>query len=206
MDFLAVVRQFRDPDGAYCSLAGPKRASALIGAFVFILLTASMPFLLTGRTHPTYLQVPILILFERIAVSFLGGVSVYILTMATGEKKPLMPAVYSCFLAMGPFVAVAVVLSSAGVLAGLPEGFSWSPAELLTWLPPGRVSLFLLVFTSRFDIASVITVSLWGRGLSSLWSIGAGRGPRLAWTVYLTGMLLLALPVLVSTFDGEGAP
>ncbi len=138
-------------------------------------------------------------------ISAAGGLAVYAVSHATGDRKPLWSAVTSCFLSMGAFMMLIALIALISHLLSIPPDFTWSPAELLMGLPLSRTSVFLLVFSSRLDIASLVTVYLWGRGLSTLWNIDRASGQRLVWAVYLFGILLLALPVFTAAPGTEGA-
>lgn len=201
----AVFLQFTAPVRAYGALRGEDQGRALAAAAAVIVLIGFIPLLLQGDISGAGVMVPFLIVLERIMISSAAGLAVYALSFATGEKKPLWAAVTSCFLAMGAFMIMVALIALVSHLLAVPQEFTWSPAELLMGLPLSRLSVFLLVFASRLDIASLVTVYLWGRGLSTVWNIDRGAGQRMVWAVYLFGILLLALPVFTAAPGTEGA-
>ncbi len=202
--FFAVFIQFYAPDTAFAMVTGNQQNRALAGAAVLILFVGVSPFLLSGNGVRFDLMVPVLVLMERAILASAAGLAVYILSFAIGGRKPLWPAVTTSFLSMGAFVFLVAVLAFLSYLLSLPPGFSWSPAEAMLNLPVTRLSVFTVVFSSRLDIASLVTVYLWGRGLSTGWDESTNFGQRLAWTVYLFGVLLLTLPVFIAPQGGEG--
>lgn len=202
--FEAVFTQFRDPDGAYALLKGDRQGGVLAGTVITILLIGCIPFLLQGFSH-VQMEIPLWIAAERLLISLAGGIAVYTLSFAGGGKKPLWPAVSSCFMSMGAFMILLVLLSGLSYLLSLPLGFSWSFAELFNGLPVSRLSVFGFVFFSRLGVASLVTVYLWGRGLSAVWDLERAAGQRMVWAVYLFGILLLALPVFFAPPAAEGA-
>jgi hypothetical protein len=107
-------------------------------------------------------------------------------------------------MSMGALMILLVLLSGLSYLLSLPLGFSWSFAELFAE-PESRLSVFAYIFFSRLGVASLITVYLWGRGLSTVWDLERGPGQRMAWAVYLFGILLLSLPVFFAPPTAEGA-
>jgi len=204
-DFASVLIQFRFPERAYRSLAGEGQSMAIAGSVSLILLVGFIPFAFMGSMSAAEAEIPFLILLERILLSAAAGVAVYALAYALGNRKPLWPAVSSSFMSMGAFMVSVGVLTLFSHLLSLPLQFTWSPAEFLFNLPETRLSIFLLLFTARLDLASLVTVYLWGRGLSTVWKVDSSTGQRMAWTIYLFGILLLTLPVFIAAPGGEGA-
>jgi len=202
--FLAVFIQFYSPDTAYEMVTGIHQNRSLAGAAALILIVGFSPFLLSGGSFSFDLMIPVLVLVERVILASAAGLAVYILSFAIGGRKPLWPAVTTSFLSMGAFMLLVAFLAFLSYLFSLPPGFSWSPAEGMLNLPVTRLSVFVVVFSSRLDIASLVTVYLWGRGLSTGWGESTDFGQRLAWTVYLFGVLLLTLPVFIAPPGGEG--
>jgi len=203
-DFSSVVFQFGDPETAYGALTGGSRGTALAGTILIILFIGSLPFLIQGFESPEQLEIPLWIMAERLLISIAGGLAVYSLSLATGNRKPFWQAVTSCFMAMGAFMMMIACLSGLSYLFSLPPGFTWSPAELFLKLPLSRLSVFTVLFFSRLDAASLVSVYLWGRGLSTVWGMERKQGQRMVWAVYLFGILLLALPVFMAPPGAEG--
>jgi len=199
-----VFIQFYSPDTAYEMVTGIHQNRSLAGAAALILIVGFSPFLLSGGSFGFDLMIPVLVLVERVILASAAGLAVYILSFAIGGRKPLWPAVTTSFLSMGAFMLLVAFLALLSYLFSLPPGFSWSPAEGMLNLPVTRLSVFVVVFSSRLDIASLVTVYLWGRGLSTGWDESTDFGQRLAWTVYLFGVLLLTLPVFIAPPGGEG--
>ena len=203
--FFAVFIQFIDPATAYGYATGKDQNKALTGAAAVILFIGFTPFILQGMTPlESDLMVPVWILIERLILAAAAGLAVYILSFAIGGRNPLWPAISSSFLSMGAFMLLVALLSSLAYLFSLPVGFSWSPAEGMMGLPMSRLSVFLVLFAARLDLASLATVYLWGRGLSVGWNKDTVFGQRLAWTIYLFGILLLTLPVFIAPEGAQG--
>ncbi len=203
--FFAVFIQFTDPSTAYGYATGKNQNKALAGAAAVILFIGFTPFILQGITpSESNLLIPVMMLIERVILASAAGLAVYILSFAIGGKKPLLPAISSSFLSMGAFMILVALLAFLAYLFSLPAGFTWSPAEGMTGLPVTRLSVFLVLFAARLDLASLATVYLWGRGLSVGWNETTSFGQRLAWTIYLFGILLLTLPVFIAPEGAEG--
>ncbi len=203
--FFAVFIQFFNPDKAYAYVTGREQNKALSGAAAVILFVGLTPFILQGIVpSESDLMMPIWLLIERGILASAAGLGVYILSFAIGGRKPLLPAISSSFLSMGAFMMLVAFLALLAYLLSLPEGFSWSPAEGMMGLPMSRLSVFLILFAARLDVASLLTVYLWGRGLSVGWNETTSFGQRLAWTIYLFGILLLTLPVFIAPEGAEG--
>lgn len=203
--FAAVLIQFPFPEKAYRLLCGEEQGRAIMGTAALILFIGFIPFILMNGISQAETGIPLLIAAERVILSAAAGLAVFALAYALGEKKPLWPAITSSFLSMGAFMAVIAVLTLISYIFSLPGQFSWSPAEFLTSLPATRLSVFLVLFAARLDLASLVTVYLWGRGLSTVWDTDRNTGQRLVWTVYLFGILLLTLPVFIAAPVLEGA-
>ena len=203
--FFAVFQQFINPAAAYRNVTGENQNSAIIGAAVSILFIAFIPFLFQ-ELSPTRsdFMLPVLVLIERVILASAAGLAAYILSFALGGKKPLLPAIASSFLSMGAFLIVIAILALLGLVFSLPGGFTFSPAEFMMNLPMSKISVFSILFASRLEPASLITVYLWGRGLSVGWGETVSYGQRLAWAVYLFGILLLTLPVFIAPSGAEG--
>lgn len=204
-DAASVLKQFHSPEVAYGSLTGEGQSAAIVGSAALILLVGFIPFVFMGGISSVEAEIPFLILLERILLSAAAGVAVYALSYALGNRRPLWTAVSSSFLSMGAFMVSVAILTLIAHLFSLPVQFTWSPAEFLFNLPETRLSIFFLLFAARLDLASLVTVYLWGRGLSAVWKMDRSTGQRLAWTVYLFGILLLTLPVFIAAPGGEGA-
>ena len=203
--FFAVFIQLADPLTAYSYVTGKNQNKALAGAAAVILFIGFTPFILQGEgfTESDFM-IPAWILIERVILSSAAGLAVYVLSFDMGGKKPLWPAIASSFLSMGAFMILVALLAFLAYLFSFPAGFSWSPAEGMTGLPATKLSVFLVLFAARLDVASLVTVYLWGRGLSVGWNETASFGQRLAWTIYLFGILLLTLPVFIAPEGAEG--
>lgn len=203
--FFAVFIQFTDPSTAYGYATGKNQNKALAGAAAVILFIGFTPFIIQGITpSESTLMIPVMMLIERAILASAAGLAVYILSFAIGGKKPLLPAISSSFLSMGAFMILVALLAFLAYLFSFPAGFSWSPAEGMTGLPVTKLSVFLILFAARLDLASLATVYLWGRGLSVGWNETTSFGQRLAWTIYLFGILLLTLPVFIAPEGAEG--
>ena len=149
-------------------------------------------------------MIPVWILIERIILASAAGLAAYALSFALGGKKPLWPAVSSSFLSMGAFITVVALLAFSAYLLSIPPEFTWSPAEAMMNVPVSRLSVFLVLFAAKLDLASLATVYLWGRGLSVGWKESTSFGQRLAWSIYLFGVLLLTLPVFIAPSGVQG--
>jgi hypothetical protein len=202
--FFAVFTQFLSPCSAYRYVTGKNQNLALAGTIVTILLIGTAPFVIMGDFVSSDLLFPVQILVERVILASAAGLAVYILAFATGGRRPLWPAISTSFLSMGAFLVIAAVLALINYLFNLPQGFSWSPAEIMFNFSVTRLSVFTVLFFSRMDVASLATVYLWGRGLSIGWNESTSFGQRMAWAVYLFGVLLLTLPVFIAPQGAEG--
>ena len=203
--FFAVFQQFVNPVKAYKHATGYNQNFAVIGTAIVILIIGFVPFLFQeAELTENDMLLPVLVLLERVILASAAGLAVYILSFALGGKKPLLPSIVASFLSMGAFLIVLSLLALLGFVFSLPVGFTFSPAELMMNLPMSKLSVFLILFAGRLDPASLITVYLWGRGLSVGWGETISYGQRLAWAVYLFGILLLTLPVFIAPSGAEG--
>lgn len=201
----AVVIQLYDPERAYGELKGGGQAAALSGSVLVILAVGLLPLLLQGRPAGELTGLPVLILIERMILACAGGLGVYALSYALGERNPLWPAIASCVLSMGAFMIFIAFLTLVSNILSLPPAFTWSPAEAVPEMPETRLALFLLLFLSRIDLASAATLYLWGTGLAKLWEKERSFGVRMTCTVYLFGLLMITLPVFLAAPGSEGA-
>ncbi len=199
-----VLIQFYHTEKAYAVLKGPEQAGALAGTVAVILAVGWIPLLITGNTGGAVSSLPFLILMERAILAGAGGVALYALSYALGYRKSLWHAVSSCILSMGAFMIMIALLTLLSDLFSLRSDFTWSIAEFFSGIPESRLSVFLILFLARLDLASVVTVFLWGKGISSVWELKGNTGTRMAWTVYLFGLLMITLPVFLSASGSEG--
>jgi hypothetical protein len=202
--FFAVFVQFISPSSAYRYVMGKGQMIALSGAAALILFIGFTPFIIQGVFTESEMMVPVWILMERAILASAAGLAVYALSFALGGKKPLWPAVASSFMSMGAFMLTIAVLTAVSHLLSLPSGFTWSPAEAMMNMPLTRLSVFTILFASRLDLASLVTVYLWGRGLSVAWGETKDMGQRFAFTIYLFGILVITLPVFIAPPGAEG--
>ncbi len=200
----AVFIQFVNPKLAYGYATGNEQNKALMGTVFVILFIGFIPFILQGiKPSESDMIIPVMILIERVILASAAGLGVFILSFALGGKKPLWPAITSSFLSMGAFMIVVTLLVFITSLFRLSPDFSWSLAEFMG-LPSSRFSVFLYLFFARLDLASLVSVYLWGCGLSVGWKETSSFGQRLAWTIYLFGILLITLPVFIAPTGAEG--
>lgn len=196
--YSAVLTQFVKPGTAHSLLKGEGMLSAAAATTLVILAVGFLPFILQGGFMPGQVEIPFIILLERVILSGAAGLSAWALSHALYRRKTLFHAVLSAFLSMGAFMILIALLTMISYILGLPGTFTWSPAELMTGLPENRMTVFLILFAARLDLASLVTVHIWGRGLSAVWDEPPDRGSGIAWTVYLFGILLITMPVFLA--------
>lgn len=63
-------------------------------------------------------------------------------------------------------------------------------------MDPSRIHVFLFRFLENVDLPSVVCLVLWGMGLSAMLDRERSWGIRLVFSVYVLGILLIALPVM----------
>lgn len=63
-------------------------------------------------------------------------------------------------------------------------------------MDPSRIHVFLFRFLENVDAQSVVCLILWGTGLSAMLDRERSWGIRLVFSVYILGILLIALPVM----------
>jgi hypothetical protein len=106
----------------------------------------------------------------------------------------------SAGLAQAAFVITAAVVTLAESLTGAPGGLLANP--LLTaagygGAAPRLVELAWLVL-GNLNVPSLVSLLLWGLGLSSMLGRPAGWGIRTVGLVYLAGIALTTIPALMA--------
>ncbi len=197
---LAPLVQFHSPAKAHRMLKEEGSWKIMGFSAVFILLGGTAA---TAGSLASLPGLPLFILLERMFVAALGGAAAWALARALGERFSILPGIQSAFMSMAVWVLGFAALLWVSRIAGIPPDFSWSPAELV-WRPPANpAELFLFIVLLNLDVPSVVTVFIWGRGLSAVWGADPSLGMRLAWAVYLFAVLLQAVPVLMNQGGSE---
>lgn len=196
----APLLQFYRPAKAHRTLVGNGSWKVMGFSALFILLGG---FAATAGSLAAFPELPFFILLERMFMAALGGAAVWALARALGEKFSVMPGIKSAFMSMTVWVLGFAALVWVSRIAGIPPDFSWSPAEFAWRLPANPAGMFFFIVLLNLDIPSVVTVFIWGRGLSAVWGTDPSFGMRLAWAVYLFAVLLQAVPVLFNPGGSE---
>lgn len=196
----APLLQFTSPSKAHRMLVGKGSWKVMGFSALFILLGAVA---VTAGSITALPGLPFFILFERMFVAALGGAAVWALARALGEKFAILPGIQAAFMSMTVWVLGYAALVWVSRAAGIPPGFSWSPAELAWWLPVNPAGVFFFIVLLSLDIPSVVTVFIWGKGLSAVWGTDQSFCMRLVWAVYLFAVLLQAVPVLMNQGGSE---
>lgn len=197
---MAPLIQFLHPGKAHRMLLGNGSWKAMALSALSILAGSAA---LVAGTLSSLPLLPFFILLERTIVAALGGVAAWALARALGEKFAILPGIQATFMSMTVWVAGFAALAWVSRAAGMPSGFSWSPAEFAWRLPVNPAGVFFFIVLLNLDIPSVCTVFIWGKGLSAVWGTDTSFGMRLAWAVYLFAVLLQAVPVLMNHGGSE---
>ncbi|MFO7627336.1 MAG: hypothetical protein R6V62_08775 [Candidatus Fermentibacteraceae bacterium] len=197
---MAPLLQFHHPAKAHLMLAGNGSWTITGFSAMFILFGG---FAATAGSPASLPALPLFILFERMFMAALGGTAAWALARALGEKFSILPCIQSTFMSMTVWVLGFAALVWISRVAGIPPGFSWSLAELAWRLPVNPAEAFFFIVLLNLDIPSVVTVFIWGRGLSAVWGTDPSLGMRLVWAVYLFAVLLQAVPVLLNQGGSE---
>lgn len=192
---LVPLVQFIHPAKAHLLLLG--KGSWRVLLFSAILMLAGGAAAAAG-TLSSLPWLPLFVLLERTVVAALGGAAAWALARALGERFSVFAAIQSAFVSMAAWVLGLAALVWVARIAGMPPGFSWSPAELAKGLPASPAGIFIFIVLLNLDIPSVATVFIWGKGLSAVWGTEPSFGIRLAWAVFLFAVLLQAVPVLAN--------
>ena len=149
-------------------------------------------------------SMPFIGLAERIFYSLIGGLATFGAAYAAGVTGSLPAHLKSASLSQGAYVLTAFLLAVISTVLSLPAGFNWSGAMLFdtTVLNPSRLYVFAYLFGSHLDLPSMVSVSLWGIGLSVLLGRPVSFGLRISWFVYICGILLISMPVLITASGG----
>ncbi len=197
---MAPLLQLHRPAEAHRMLVEKGSWKVMGFSAMFILLGGAVA---TAGSLTSLPGLPFFILFERVFVAALGGAAAWALARAMGEKYAVLPGIQSAFMSMTIWVLGFAALVWVSRIAGIPPGFSWSPAEFAWRLPANPAGMFFFIVLLNLDIPSVVTVFIWGRGLSAVWGTDPSLGMRLAWAVYLFAVLLQAVPVLFNPGGSE---
>lgn len=196
----APLVQFRYPGKAHRSLLQGGAAAAM-GVTALLILAGGAA--AGAMSSLTAWELPFFILLERTVLAFLGGLAVWGLARAMGERVSLIPGLQSAFMAMAVWVLGVAALMALSLVLGVSPGFTWSLGELAGLLPSSRTGVFLFLVMVNLDLPSAAAVFVWGRGLSGVWETKPSFGMRMVWAVYLFAVILQAVPVLLTTDGGE---
>ena len=149
-------------------------------------------------------SIPFIGLAERLFYAFVGGLATLGAAYASGYKGNFWAHLKSSSLSQGAYVIAALFVASISMLLSTPPGFSWSAASFFntSLVNPSRLYVFAYIFLSHLDLSSVVSVTLWGLGLSSLLDKPFSFGLRMTWFVYICGILLISMPVLAAASGG----
>lgn len=197
---MAPLLQFRNPAKAHRMLVESGSWKIMVSSAIFILFGG---FAATAGSPASLPELPLFILFERMFMALLGGAAAWAVARALGERFAILPGIQATFMSMTVWVLGFAALVWVSRIAGIPPGFSWSPAEIAWRLPASPAGVFLFIVLLNLDIPSLVTVFIWGRGLAAVWGTDPSLGMRLAWAVYLFAVLLQALPVLLNQGGSE---
>ncbi len=149
-------------------------------------------------------SIPFIGLAERIFYAVAGGLATFGAAYAAGMKGEFPAHMKSAALSQGAYIITALTLALISLALSLPSGFSWSAAAFFdtTVLNPSRLYVFVFLFASHLDLPSIVSVSLWGAGLSALLGRSVSFGLRMTWFVFVCGLLLISMPVLLQGAGG----
>jgi len=149
-------------------------------------------------------SIPFIGLAERLFYAFIGGLATLGAAYASGYKGNLWAHLKSSSLSQGAYVIAALFFATISMVLSAPPGFTWSAASLFntSLVNPSRLYVFVYIFLSHLDLPSVISVTLWGLGLSALLERPSSFGLRMTWFVYICGILLISMPVLAAASGG----
>jgi hypothetical protein len=149
-------------------------------------------------------SIPFIGLLERIFYAVAGGLATFGAAYAAGAKGGFLSHMKCSALSQGAYIMIALTLALFSLVLSLPAGFSWSAAAFFdtSIMNPSRLYVFAFLFASHFDLPSVISVSLWGAGLSALLGSSVSFGLRMTWFVFICALLLISMPVLLQGAGG----
>lgn len=139
-------------------------------------------------------------LAERVFILVIAGLAVWGVEKAIGGRLDPMAAMASAGLAQAAFVITAAVVSLAESLTGAPAGLIASPLLAAAGVggdAPRLMELGWLVL-GNLNVPSLVSLLLWGLGLSSMLGRPAGWGIRTVGLVYLAGIALTTIPALMT--------
>ena len=147
---------------------------------------------------------PFIGLAERIFYAVAGGLATFGAAYAAGMKGEILSHMKCASLSQGAYIMSALTLALISLTFSLPAGFSWSAAVFFdtSVMNPSRLYVFAFLFASHLDLPSVVSVSLWGAGLSALLGRSVSCGLRMTWFVFVCGLLLISMPVLLEGAGG----
>jgi hypothetical protein len=139
-------------------------------------------------------------LAERVFILVIAGLAVWGVEKATGGRLDPMAAMASAGLAQAAFVMTAAVVTLAESLTGAPDGLLANPLLAAAGYGGGAPRLVELgwLVLGNLNVPSLVSLLLWGLGLSSMLGRPAGWGIRTVGLVYLAGIALTTFPALMA--------
>lgn len=145
-------------------------------------------------------SLPLARLIERGLIAVIGALAAFGIVFAVETKKAgrIVDFMTSAMLSQSAYMLTGVFLVVIVSLLKIPPSVRLNLAVFVPvdTLDPSRIHVFLFRFLDSIDIPSVVSLFLWGTGLSVLLGREKVWGIRLCFSVYIIGVLLISLPVM----------
>ncbi len=145
-------------------------------------------------------SMPLVAIIERAILALLAGLAAFGLTYAIEGTRVGRATDYitSSMLAQGAYMLVGMLVLLLVTLTDLPGAVRLDLSALVPTdtADPSRLHVFAFRFLAGIDLPTVVTLYLWGTGLSAIMDRPRSYGLRLCSSVYLAGLLMVSMPVL----------
>ena len=147
-------------------------------------------------------SLPVARLVDRVMVGVTAGLAAFGVAYAVEGKKvgELRWYLSSSFLAQASYMLSATAVILLLKMVGAPPGIRPNLSVLVPvgTAEPGMFRIFIYRLLENIDIPSVVSLSLWGTGLSAMMGRNRGWGTRLVFSIYLAGILVVSMPALMT--------
>jgi hypothetical protein len=145
-------------------------------------------------------NLPMARLVERGIIGLLAALAAFGVVYAVEGRKVgrLTDYITSSILSQSAYMLTAAVLILIVTFLEVPPGVRLNLSILVPvdTMDPSRLHVFLFRFLESIDLPSLTCLLLWGSGLSAMLDRERTWGIRLAFSVYILGILLISLPVM----------
>lgn len=153
-----------------------------------------------GEIRQMTASLPMARLVERGIIGLLAALAAFgiVYALEGGKFGRFMDYLTSSILSQSAYMLSGVTIVLLVSILGISPGARLNLSVLVPvgTMDPSRIHVFLFRFLENVDVPSVVCLILWGTGLSAMLDRERSWGIRLVFSVYVLGILLIALPVM----------